>query len=107
MIRVGQLSLKNKTDSLKFKVPTLRNLKYSYPYMHDGRFKNLGQVLNHYVMGIQQSPSLSPQLQKGLYLTNDDKFYLMAFLASLNDKHFVSNPAFAYPKDNSITNEGL
>ena len=98
---------KNVADSLKFKVPTLRNLKYSYPYMHDGRFKNLGQVLNHYIMGIQQSPSLSPQLQKGLYLTSDDKFYLIAFLTSLNDKHFVSNPAFTYPKDNFITNEGL
>ncbi len=104
----GRMAIsKQPTDSLKFKVPTLRNLKYTYPYMHDGRFKNLGQVLNHYVMGIQHTATLSPQLQRGIYLTNDDKFYLMAFLMTLNDKHYVSNPAFSYPKNNFETSEGL
>jgi cytochrome c peroxidase len=104
----GRMAIsKNKTDSLKFKVPTLRNLKYSYPYMHDGRFKHLGQVLNHYAMGIQRTPTLASQLQKGIFLNNEEKFLLLAFLGTLNDKSFVSNPSYGYPKKNFEPNEGL
>jgi cytochrome c peroxidase len=84
-------------DSLKFKVPTLRNIEYSYPYMHDGRFKNLKQVLNYYVMGIKHSPTLSPQLQKGIYLNANEKVDVIAFLLTLSDKEFIQNPAYAYP----------
>jgi len=94
-------------DSLKFKVPTLRNLKYSYPYMHDGRFKHLGQVLNHYAMGIQRTPTLATQLQKGVFMNNEEKFYLISFLATLNDKTFVSNTAYGFPKKYFEQSEGL
>lgn len=96
---IGRIKIsRNAEDSLKFKVPTLRNLKYSYPYMHDGRFKNLGQVLNNYIMGLQHTPALSKELQKGIYLNDDEKFDLLVFLYTLNDKDFISNPKFGYPK---------
>lgn len=86
-----------KEDSLKFKVPTLRNIALSYPYMHDGRFKNLNQVLNNYIRGIQQSPTLNPLLRKGIFLTNEDKADLLAFLQTLTDKDFLHDPRFSYP----------
>jgi cytochrome c peroxidase len=94
-------------DSQRFKVPTLRNIEYSYPYMHDGRFKNLNQVLNNYIGGIQQSPTLHPLLQKGIYLSNSDKRDLIAFLSTLTDKKFLTNPKFGYPKEIFLTGEGL
>lgn len=85
-------------DSLKFKIPTLRNIEYTYPYMHDGRFKNLSQVLNNYIMGLEHGPTLSPHLQNGIYLTNVEKGELIAFLYTLTDKEFMNNPKFSYPK---------
>jgi cytochrome c peroxidase len=85
-------------DSLKFKVPTLRNIEYSKPYMHDGRFRNLSEVLNSYMMGIQHSPTLNPQLQKGIFFTAEEKADLVAFLMTLSDKDFLKNPKFSYPK---------
>jgi len=87
----------NSGDSLKFKVPTLRNIEYSQPYMHDGRFKTLGQVLNNYIMGIHQSPTLNPVLRKGIYLTAEQKADLAAFLHTLSDKAFLTDARFAMP----------
>lgn len=84
-------------DSLKFKVPTLRNIAQSPPYMHDGRFKTLSQVLNNYIMGIQQSPTLNPRLQRGIYLTSEQKADLVAFLYTLSDKTFLFDPRFGIP----------
>lgn len=84
-------------DSLRFKVPTLRNIALSYPYMHDGRFKTLSQVLNYYIMGVRQSPTLNPRLSKGIYLNNEEKGALIAFLLTLTDKEFLSDPRFSYP----------
>jgi len=83
-------------DSLKFKVPTLRNIEYSKPYMHDGRFKTLSQVINSYMRGIQHSPTLSPKLQKMIYLDEQQKNDLIAFLLTLSDKDFIHNKRFAY-----------
>ncbi|MBS1586399.1 MAG: c-type cytochrome [Bacteroidetes bacterium] len=85
-------------DSLKFKVPSLRNIQYTYPYMHDGRFKNLNQVLNNYIMGIQQSPTLNKRLRRGIYLSDAQKADLVAFLYTLSDKEFVKDPRFSFPK---------
>ena len=84
-------------DSLKFKVPTLRNIEFSAPYMHDGRFKTLSQVINNYILGIQHSPTLSPVLQKGIYLSSNEKVDLIAFLLTLSDKEFLFNPKYGYP----------
>lgn len=88
----------NANDSLKFKVPTLRNIEYSYPYMHDGRFKTLSAVLKHYTSGIQNSATLSPILQQPITLTANEKVDLIAFLLTLSDKSFLFNPNLAYPK---------
>ncbi len=87
------------SDSLKFKVPTLRNIEFSYPYMHDGRFKRLSQVLNHYTLGIKKSNTLAKELQNPIKLTSNEKVDLMAFLFTLTDKSFLYNTSFAYPKE--------
>lgn len=89
---------KNKTDSLKFKVPTLRNIEFSFPYMHDGRFKTISAVLKHYTNGVKQSPTLSVHLQKPMVLSSNDKVDLTAFLLTLTDKSFLFNSKYAYPK---------
>ncbi|MCW3120790.1 MAG: cytochrome-c peroxidase [Flavipsychrobacter sp.] len=96
---IGYMKVTHKSeDSLKFKVPTLRNVQYTYPYMHDGRFKTLSMVLNNYIMGIQQSPSLHPSLRKGIYLSSDQKSDLISFLFTLSDKEFLTDPRFSYIK---------
>ncbi len=89
----------NSEDSLKFKVPTLRNIEFSYPYMHDGRFKRLSDVINHYTNGINQSKTLSKQLLKPINLTSNDKVDLISFLLTLSDKEFLFNPKYGYIRD--------
>ena len=89
----------NTTDSLKFKIPTLRNIAYTYPYMHDGRFKKLSDVINHYTNGIQSSSTLAVQLNQPIILSSNDKVDLISFLLTLSDKSFVFNPAFEYPRE--------
>lgn len=85
-------------DSLKFKIPTLRNVEYSFPYMHDGRFKTLRAVLDHYDHGIMMSATLAPELRAGLPLTSDQRTDLVAFLLTLSDRAFVMDPAHAHPR---------
>lgn len=95
----GRMSItQNPADSLKFKIPTLRNIEYSPPYMHDGRFKNLSKVLNHYIKGIHDSPTLAPALQNGVALNQMEKTDIIAFLLTLSDRTFVLNPDFAFPR---------
>jgi cytochrome c peroxidase len=88
----------NEQDFLKFKVPTLRNIEFSNPYMHDGRFKRIYDVINHYT-NIQKSKTLAPQLQKKIVLTSNEKVDLTAFLLTLTDKEFLFNPKFGFPKE--------
>jgi cytochrome c peroxidase len=88
-----------KEDSLKFKVPSLRNLEYSFPYMHDGRFNTLSEVINHYPKGIHQSPTLSPSLGNGIVLDDREKVDLIAFLLTLTDKDFVFNSNYSFPRE--------
>jgi cytochrome c peroxidase len=87
------------TDSLKFKVPTLRNIEFTYPYMHDGRFKKLSEVVSHYTKGIIQSPTLAVELKTDVRLTSNEKVDLVAFLLTLSDKEFVFNKDFGFPKE--------
>ncbi|RYZ54383.1 MAG: cytochrome-c peroxidase [Sphingobacteriales bacterium] len=84
-------------DLYKFKVPSLRNLRFSPPYMHDGRFKTLDQVLDHYATGIHSSPTLDPLLASGITLNQQERKDLLAFLNTLNDETFVKNPRFQEP----------
>jgi len=90
---------KNPTDSLKFRVPSLRNIEVSYPYMHDGRFKNLQSILLHYTNGIVESETLAPQLKGGIELTEDEKRNLVIFLKTLTDVSFLRNKNLAYPRN--------
>ena len=88
----------NPTDSFLFKVPTLRNIEYTFPYMHDGRFKKLSEVIKHYTSGIISSPALSASLRKKISLITNDKIDLISFLLTLSDRTFVFNPDFQFPK---------
>jgi cytochrome c peroxidase len=89
----------NPADSLKFKVPTLRNIEFSYPYMHDGRFRKLSQVLDHYTKGVQQNKTLADELQTPMVLSSNEKVDIIAFLLTLTDKSFLYNPDYFYPKE--------
>lgn len=89
---------KNRKDSLLFKVPTLRNVELTYPYMHDGRFRNLQMVLFHYTEDIYNSPTLSRQLKKKIILSETEKNYLLQFLRTLTDESYIRNPRFQFPR---------
>jgi cytochrome c peroxidase len=89
----------NPADKYRFKVPSLRNLQYTAPYMHDGRFYTLDAVLDHYSNGVRQTPNLDILLQQngqlGIPLTVSEKEKIKAFLNTLNDKAFVTDKRFA------------
>lgn len=85
------------SDSLKFRVPTLRNVDISSNYMHDGRFASLLQCLNHYKNGIQDSPTLDPLLAGGINLDASETNQLVRFLRTLTDSSFITNPRLARP----------
>ncbi len=84
-------------DSLKFKVPSLRNVEVSSNYMHDGRFLSMPQALNHYRMNVQQSTTLDPLLMNGIPMTDTELLSIVAFLRTLTDTEFINNPALARP----------
>ncbi len=81
-------------DLYKFKVPSLRNLNYTAPYMHDGRFRTLEEVLEYYASGITHSPTLDPLLEGGIVLTAEERADLLAFLNTLNDEMFIKDRRF-------------
>jgi cytochrome c peroxidase len=97
---IGRMKITgNKNDSLKFRVPSLRNIEVSYPYMHDGRFRNLQMVLFHYANDLSHSPTLSSKLSKSMNLNEQDKNNLIAFLKTLTDEAFLHDPRLYYTKD--------
>ncbi len=81
------------SDSGKFRVPPLRNIAVTAPYMHDGRFATLEEVIDHYDHGVQRTATLDPNLGKhpaaGLGLDAADKTALIAFLHTLTDEAFL------------------
>jgi cytochrome c peroxidase len=82
-------------DLYKFKVPSLRNLKYTYPYMHDGRFSSLQQVLDYYTSSTHNSAGVDPAIgPDGITLSAQDKTDLINFLNTLNDETFVKDKRF-------------
>lgn len=92
----------NSNDKGKFKVPSLRNIALTPPYMHDGRFATLDEVLDHYNTGLQNSNTLDPILiypfnSGGLQLSNQDKSDLIAFLNTLTDYSLTTNPQYSDP----------
>jgi cytochrome c peroxidase len=88
----------NSTDSLKFKVPSLRNVYISSNYMHDGRFNTLSQCINHYRTGVQQTATLDPLLINGITLTNTEASSIAVFLRTLTDSTFIQDPRFSQPE---------
>lgn len=84
-------------DFFKFKVPSLRNVEMTYPYMHDGRFKNLALVLNHYSQGKFYSAYTDSSIVALKGLTTEEKDNLMAFLKTLTDKTFLYDRRFIDP----------
>ena len=94
----GRMLITNKSeDSLKFKVPTLRNIQFTPPYMHDGRFETLKDVITHYNSGITHSITLAENLKNNLELTHKEKVDLLVFLRTLTDTEFLFNNRFSYP----------
>ena len=89
------------SDNGKFKVTSLRNIALTAPYMHDGRFTTLEQVVEHYNSEILASATLDPALEqtreKGLFLTAQDKTDLIAFLKTLTDKDLTTNSEYSTP----------
>lgn len=88
----------NANDNGKFKVPTLRNIVLSAPYMHDGRFVDLDAVIEHYSTGVQHSATIDPLMEfasvGGVHLDEEERNQLKAFLLTLTDYKFVTNPDF-------------
>ena len=96
---LGRFVIKqNENDKGKFKVPSLRNLSFTYPYMHDGRFMTLQEVINHYTSGIEHSTTLSSQLNESIELSSNEKVDLISFLLTLNDKDFAFNKKHQFKK---------
>lgn len=88
-------------DYGKFKIPSIRNLAFTAPYMHDGRFKTLKEVIDFYSEGVHKTINIDSKMtrakQKGVKLTEDEKEYVIAFLKTLSDSSFVTNPNFSNP----------
>jgi cytochrome c peroxidase len=86
-------------DKYLFKVPTLRNIAYSYPYMHDGRFQKLKDVINYYSSGINSNAkNLHQSLKKPKKFSEIEKKDLLAFLLTLTDQAFLRNKDFSFPR---------
>lgn len=95
----GVITPGDATSLYKFKVPSLRNLVYTAPYMHDGRFNTLDEVLAHYADGVQHTPNLDPLLANGgISLSATERQQLKAFLNTLNDAEFVKDLRFQEPR---------
>jgi len=89
-------------DHGKFKVPSLRNLIYTAPYMHDGRFKTLREVIDFYSEGLQQSDYADSNMKNihkgGIQISEEDKDAMIAFLLTLTDKNMINKTEYQDPK---------
>lgn len=100
---LGRFTVTNDpVDKARFKVPSLRNVALTPPYMHDGRFSTLEEVIEHYATGVKQSSTLDELMfhnvePGGLQLTAEDKADLIAFLKTLTDERFLTDEQFSSP----------
>ncbi len=81
-------------DVGKFRTPSLRNVARTAPYMHDGSIETLEEVLEHYNSGVKASSTLDPRLSEGIALSEDEQQKIIAFLKTLTDTDFITNPLF-------------
>jgi cytochrome c peroxidase len=98
MLKDGRQAVTNDIyDKGKFKSPTLRNIELTSPYMHDGRFSTLEEVIEHYNFGGHESYTIDPNMKKvgiGLGLNSQNKTDLISFLKTLTDSSFINNTDF-------------
>lgn len=85
----------NPEDQYKFKTPSLRNAEKTTPYMHDGRFETLEEVLKHYHSGVRPSATLDPLLTNGIRLSTEEQEQVVAFLKTLTDSKFITDKRFS------------
>ncbi len=98
---VGRMKITGNTaDYLKFKVPTLRNIIKSSPYMHDGRFFDIYQVFDFYDHGVEVTASTDPLVKNGIPLTDAEKRQLYFFLNTLTDYTLIQSTALSEVKIN-------
>ncbi|KQS39847.1 cytochrome C peroxidase [Pedobacter sp. Leaf194] len=83
------------TDFGKFRVPTLRNIEFTGPYMHDGRFYSLDEVMEHYNSGVKPASNLDVKLKGGIQLSTTEKEQIKAFLKTLTDNDFIKNKLYS------------
>ncbi len=97
---LGRMGItERRTDSLLFKIPTLRNVEFSFPYMHDGRIQKLKEVIEHYSSLPTGNKNVSKELKKiKKPFTEEQKKDLLAFLKTLTDKEFLYNKDFSFPR---------
>ncbi len=91
------------TDNGKFRVPSLRNVGLTAPYMHDGRFSTLEEVMKHYTEDVKDSETLDAMLkvndgQLGIALDEEEKTKIIAFLKTLTDREFIQDERFRMPR---------
>jgi cytochrome c peroxidase len=95
---LGRMKITGNTeDSLKFKIPSLRNVAMTFPYGHDGRFFSLSSVFEHYRKNMVPNPNTDSLLRKKMVLSNFEIGQLTAFLYTLTDSSFLKDPKFAEP----------
>ncbi len=99
---VGRAQVTERADDrYRFKVPSLRNIEKTLPYMHDGRFYSLEAVLDHYANNVQATENLDPLLRAngkpGIALTATEKQQIIQFLKTLTDDQFLRDPRFVEP----------
>lgn len=97
------LSLDRGVEDLgKFRIPSLRNIEKTGPYMHDGRFETLERVIEHYSDGIVMQENLDPRFKTGnsakkFNINDQDKAALIAFLKTLTDENYLTDPKYSDP----------
>lgn len=97
---VGAIT-RSKSEIGQFKIPSLRNLLFTAPYMHDGRFKTLEEVLDFYSEGLKASPTIDSKMtfahRGGAKLTKEEKRKIIAFLKTMSDSAFITDKRFSNP----------
>jgi cytochrome c peroxidase len=93
---VGDITLRGGDLGL-FKSPSLRNVEFTAPYMHDGRLANLEAVIDHYSKNVKPHPNVGGQLRRRLNFSDPEKAALVAFLKTLSDQKFIMDPKFSDP----------
>ncbi len=98
LLDFGRMRISNKPeDSLKFKVPSLRNVNLTFPYGHDGRFYTIGAIIDHYRFNVINGPTTDPLVKNRIPITDDEKINLTHFLRALTDSTFINDKRFSQP----------